>query len=352
MAIRIGYKASAEQFGPRELLDFSIEAERTGLDVVAVSDHFQPWRHRGGHAPNALVWLGALAQATERVTIGTSVLTPTLRYEPAIVAQAFGTLGALAPGRVFLGVGTGESLNETPATGGEFPGAKERRRRLAEAVELIGRLWREERVDFEGEYYETRRATVYDRPEDPVPIFMAASGPLAAKLAGRRGDGFISTSGKDPDLYRELMANLAEGAEKVDRDPNAIRKLIEIKVSYARDYDDAFESCKIWSALGLSHEQKAGIDDPIEMERVADENADKAHDRFIVSSDPDEVIEAIMPYVDLGFEDLVLHAPGNDQKRFLDQFAADVLPALREEAEKRAASARADVDRSAWRPES
>ena len=98
MAIRIGYKASAEQFGPRELLDFSVEAERTGLDIVAVSDHFQPWRHEGGHAPNALVWLGALAQATERVVMGTSVLTPTLRYNPSIIAQAFGTLGALAPG--------------------------------------------------------------------------------------------------------------------------------------------------------------------------------------------------------------------------------------------------------------
>ncbi|HEY2054401.1 MAG TPA: glucose-6-phosphate dehydrogenase (coenzyme-F420) [Solirubrobacterales bacterium] len=338
MAIRIGYKASAEQFGPRELLDFSIEAERTGLDVVAVSDHFQPWRHEGGHAPNALVWLGALAQATERVVMGTSVLTPTLRYNPSIIAQAFGTLGALAPGRVFLGVGTGESLNETPATGGEFPGAKERRLRLAEGVKLIEQLWREERVDFEGEYYETQRATVYDKPEEPVPIFIAASGPLAAKLAGRRGDGFISTSGKDPDLYRELMANLAEGAEKVDRDPNEIRKMIEIKVSYDRDYDSAFESCKIWSALGLSHEQKAGIDDPIEMERVADENADKAHNRFIVSSNPDEVIEAIMPYVALGFEDLVLHAPGHAQRRFLDQFSADVLPALRDEAEKQATS--------------
>jgi coenzyme F420-dependent glucose-6-phosphate dehydrogenase len=337
MAIRIGYKASAEQFGPRELLDYSIEAERTGLDIVAVSDHFQPWRHEGGHAPNALVWLGALAQATERVVIGTSVLTPTLRYNPSIIAQAFGTLGALAPGRVFLGVGTGESLNETPATGGEFPGAKERRRRLAEAVRLIRQLWREERVDFEGEYYETRRATVYDRPEEPVPIFIAASGPLAARLAGRLGDGFISTSGKDPDLYRELIANLAEGAEKAQRDPAEIRKMIEIKVSYDRDYDDAFGSCRIWSALGLSHEQKAGIDDPVEMERVAEENADKAHERFIVSSDPDEVIEAIMPYVDLGFEDLVLHAPGHDQRRFLDQFSADVLPALRDEAEKRAA---------------
>src|ERR1700710_2399354 len=113
--------------------------------------------------------------------------------------------------------------------------------------------------------------------------------------------------------------------------------MIEIKVSYDRDAEIAFESCKLWSALGLSHEQKAGIDDPIEMERVADENADQAHNRFIVTNDPDEVIEKIMPYVELGFEDLVLHAPGNDQNRFLDEFAADVLPALRDEAEKRAA---------------
>jgi len=339
MAIRIGYKASAEQFGPRELLEFSVEAEKTGLDVVSVSDHFQPWRHHGGHAPNALVWLGALAVSTERVVMGTSVLTPTLRYNPSIIAQAFGTLGSLAPGRVFLGVGTGESLNETPATGGEFPGTKERRRRLAESVKLIERLWREERVDFEGEYYEARRATIYDKPEEPVPIYIAASGPLAAKLAGRLGDGFISTSGKDPNLYRELVANLAEGARKAERDPNEIRKMIEIKVSYDRDIDVAFESCRLWSALGLSHEQKAGIDDPVEMERIADENADKAHNRFIVSNEPDEVIEKILPYVDLGFEDLILHAPGDDQRRFLDQFAADVLPALREEAAKRARSA-------------
>jgi coenzyme F420-dependent glucose-6-phosphate dehydrogenase len=344
MSIRIGYKASAEQFAPRELLEFSIEAEKTGLDIVAVSDHFQPWRHKGGHAPNALVWLGALAVETERVVIGTSVLTPTLRYNPSIIAQAFGTLGELAPGRVFLGVGTGESLNETPATGGEFPGAKERRRRLAEGVKLIEQLWREERVDFDGEYYEAVQATIYDKPDEPIPIFIAASGPLAAKLAGRRGDGFISTSGKDPQLYKDLMANLAEGAEKAGRDPNAIRKQIEIKVSYDRNVDDAFEACKIWSALGLSHEQKAGIDDPIEMERVADENADKAHHRFIVSNDPDEVIEKIMPYVELGFEDLVLHAPGDDQKRFLDEFAADVLPALRDEAEKRAAKAEQPAD--------
>jgi coenzyme F420-dependent glucose-6-phosphate dehydrogenase len=330
MSVRIGYKASAEQFGPRDLLGFAVEAERTGFDVVATSDHFQPWRHTGGHGPSALVWLGAAGEATERVVLGTSVLTPTLRYEPAVIAQAFGTLGVLCPGRVFLGVGTGEALNETPVTGAEFPGRKERRLRLAEAIELIRRLWREERVEFEGTYYRTSRATVYDRPEQPVPIFVAASGPLAAKLAGRVGDGFISTSGKDPELYRSLIEKVGEGAAEARRDPDGIRKMIEIKLSYDRDRRFAHDACAWWAALGLSPEQKEGIEDPVEMERIADENADRAHTRFIVSDDPEEVVEKIAPYVELGFEDLLVHAPGNDQCRFLDQFGTDVLPLLRE----------------------
>ena len=164
--IRLGYKASAEQFGPSELLSFSLQAERLGFDDVACSDHFQPWRHHGGHSPAVLPWLGALGARGERVRMGTSVLTPTFRYHPAVVAQAFATLGCLFPGRVFLGVGTGESMNETPITAGEWPPIKERRRRLAEAIELIRRLWREERLDFQGEYYETRKATIYDRPDD------------------------------------------------------------------------------------------------------------------------------------------------------------------------------------------
>ncbi len=334
MSVRIGYKASAEQFGPRELLDFSVEAEERGLDIVAVSDHFQPWRHHGGHAPSALTWLGAVGQATRRAVLGTSVLTPTLRYHPSIVAQAFGTLGALNPGRVFLGVGSGEAMNETPATGEEFPGRKERRMRLKESVELIRRLWTEERVDFKGDFYETSQATIYDRPEEPVPIFIAASGPLAAKLAGRIGDGFICTSGKDPGLYTTLLANVEEGAAQAGRDPGQIRRMIEVKVSYDRDVDAAYKACHWWAALALSPEQKEGIEDPIEMERVADANAEKAHTRFIVSDDPQDVVERIGRYLDLGFEDLVVHAPGNDQRRALEQFTDDVLPALRARAER------------------
>ncbi|HWV87980.1 MAG TPA: glucose-6-phosphate dehydrogenase (coenzyme-F420) [Capillimicrobium sp.] len=330
MALKIGYKASAEQFGPRELLEFSVRAERDGLDIVSTSDHFQPWRHNGGHAPNAFAWLGAMTQATSRVTLGTSVLTPTLRYHPSIVAQAFATLGLLAPGRVYLGVGTGEAMNETPATGEEFPGRKERRLRMAEAIELIRRLWTEERVDFEGEWYRTEKATIYDRPDEPIPIYVAASGPLAAKLAGRVGDGFVCTSGKDPQLYVDLLDNVRQGAEQAGRDASRIRRLIEIKVAYDRDLDYARESCSWWAALALTPEQKEGVEDPLEMERLADENVDRAPTRFIVSNDPDEVVERIGTYVELGFDELLLHAPGADQNRFLEQFGADVLPRLRE----------------------
>ncbi|HET7573350.1 MAG TPA: glucose-6-phosphate dehydrogenase (coenzyme-F420) [Gaiellaceae bacterium] len=327
--MRLGYKASAEQFDPRTLLDFAVLAERAGLDSVAVSDHFQPWRHSTGHAPNSLAWLGAAGQATERVVLLTSVLTPTLRYEPAVVAQAFGTLGCLFPGRVILGVGTGEAMNETPVTAGAWPGAKERRQRLAEAIALIRELWAGERVSFEGDFYRTDRATVYDRPERPVPIYVAASGPLAAKLAGRAGDGFICTSGKSPDLYRELLDAVGEGAEAAGRDAGALERTIEVKVSYDRDRDYALEACAWWAALALTPDEKSGVEDPVELERLADAHLDRAHTRFIVTNDPEECAEKIWWYAEQGFEHLVFHAPGEDQPRFLEQFAADVLPLLR-----------------------
>jgi coenzyme F420-dependent glucose-6-phosphate dehydrogenase len=328
--MRYGYKASAEQFGPRDLLDFAERAVNVGLETVAISDHFQPWRHTNGHAPNALVWLGAASERLPHARLGTSVLTPTLRYHPSMIAQAFATLGALRPGQVFLGVGTGEAMNELPATGNEWPGARERRHRLAEAVTLIRRLWTEERVDFDGDWYRAVRATIYDKPDEQVPIYMAAGAPLAAKLAGRAGDGFISTSGKAPELYRELTGAVREGAEAAGRDPDRIQRMLELKVSYDHDVDYAREACGWWAALALTAEEKAGTDDPIEMERLADAALERAHTRFIVSNDPDEIVERIAPYVELGFTELVFHAPGPDQVRFLDQFGRDVLPRLRD----------------------
>ena len=327
--LTLGYKASAEQFAPRELLGYSVLAEELGLESIAISDHFQPWRHSTGHAPNSLVWLGALGAVTARVKLATSVLTPTFRLHPSIVAQAFGTLGSMFPGRVILGIGTGEAMNETPATGLEWPGAKERRLRLAESVDLMRQLWTEERVTFDGDYYQTHRATIYDRPDEPVPIYIAAAAPLATKTAGRLADGFICTSGKQPELYENLVGFLTEGATAVGRDVDSIARMIEIKVSYDEDVDYAREACKWWAALSLSAEEKSGVEDPVELERLADAAADRAHSRFIVSNDPDQVVEEIATYVELGFTHLVFHAPGEDQERFLRQFCRDVVPRLR-----------------------
>jgi len=328
--VRYGYKASAEQFETRRLLDLSLLAERSGLDTIAVSDHFQPWRHHGGHAPAAMTWLGALAATSQGAMLGTSVLTPTMRYHPSIVAQSFATIARLASGPVFLGVGTGEAMNETPATGSAWPPGKERRRRMAEAIDLIRRLWTEERVDFEGEHYRTERATIYERPDVPPAVYVAASGPLAAKLAGRTGDGFICTSGKSPDLYETLLANVAEGAETAGRDPAAISKMIEIKVSYDTDREQAEQACQWWGALALTPEEKTSTDDPLELERLADAHPERAATRFIVSADPDEVVDRVAPYVELGFTELVFHGPGEDQERFLELFGRDVLPRLRD----------------------
>jgi coenzyme F420-dependent glucose-6-phosphate dehydrogenase len=234
------------------------------------------------------------------------------------------------PGRVVLGVGTGESLNEVPATGMQWPGPKERRDRLREAVRLINKLWTEERVTFEGQFYKTDRATIYDKPKQKVPIWIAASGPLAAAMAGQIAEGFICTSGKAAQLYHDLTAKVEEGLGKSGRPKEAVERMIEVKVSFDTDAQRAKEDTRHWAALALSPEEKTGVEDPVEMERLADAlPLDRAASRWIVSSDPDEQVERIRFYVDLGFRHLVFHAPGPDQPRFLKLYAEQVLPRLR-----------------------
>ena len=329
--IKLGYKASAEQFAPRQLLDFAIAAEAAGFESVVVSDHFQPWRHTDGHAPFSFAWLAALGERTTRVMLGTSVVTPTFRYNPAIVAQAMATLGSLNPGRVMLGVGTGESMNEVPVLGIEWPDFKERFGRLKEAIEIMRKLWTEERVTFDGEYFHLRNATVYDRPEHPIPLYVAASGESAARLAGRVADGFICTSGKGPALYTEtLLPAVAEAAAKAKRDGSKIEKMIEMKVSFDPDKKRAPEDTRHWAALALPAEDKAGVEDPMEMERrSAALPIEKAASRWLVSSDPEEHVEQIAQYVGYGFTHLVFHAPGPDQLRFLELYRTEIMPRLR-----------------------
>jgi len=297
--LTLGWKASAEQFGPHELLDYGIAAEKHGFDSIVVSDHFHPWKDTDGHAPFSFAWLGAMGARTTRARLGTSVVTPTFRYHPAIVAQAFATLGVLFPGRVFLGVGSGESMNETPVTGREWPPPGERLRRLGEAVELIKELWSDDYVTWKGRH-------------------------------GKLGDGFICTSGKGIELYRDvLLPNLEKGAREAGRDAATIEKMIEIKVSYDADRDRALADTREWAALALPAEDKAGVEDPREMERRAAGAADNAPSRFIVTNDPDECVAEIEPYLALGFTHLVFHFPGKDQERAMAHYAAEVLPLLR-----------------------
>lgn len=332
--LKLGYKASAEQFAPSKLLDFSCQAEAVGFDSAFVSDHFQPWKHVDGHAPSSLVWLGALAARTTRLVMGTSVLTPTFRYHPSIVAQAFGTLGSMAPGRVILGIGTGEGLNEVPSTGQPWPEFKERFARMREAVTLIRKLWREERVSFEGEYYKTEKATIYDRPDQEIPIYVAAAGAVVARYAGRTGDGFICTSGKKWDLYTEtLMPSVAGGIGKAtEPKKQPYDNMIEIKVSFDSDKRRALEDTRHWAALALTPEEKMTVEDPVEMQRLADAlPVERAASRWIVSNDPQEVVEKVGAYVKLGFKHLVFHAPGPDQARFLELFGGQVVPLLRKQ---------------------
>lgn len=330
--MKFGYKASAEQFSPRDLVTYAVQAEEAGLDSVWVSDHFQPWRHNGGHAPAAIPFLAAAGERTSRVVLGTSVLTPTFRNNPAMVAQAFATMACLFPDRIALGVGTGEALNEVAVLGDfEWPEFRERFARLREAVRLMRQLWTQERVSFEGEYYRTVDATIYDRPASPIPIYIAAGGPTVAKYAGRAGDGMICTSGKGMSLYTDdLMPAMRAGMEAGGREETP-DTMIEIKLSYAHTREEALENCRFWAPLSLTAEQKHSLQDPAAMEAAADAlPIEQVAKRWIIATSPTEVIEGVRPYVEAGMTNLVFHAPGNDQTAFLSQFGAEVLPALRE----------------------
>lgn len=265
-------------------------------------------------------------------------MTPSFRYNPAVLAQAFGTMGSLYPGRVIAGFGTGEALNEiAPGFRGageqDWPDFRERFARLRESVRLMRALWEGERVTFDGGFYSTREASIYDRPEGGVPVYIAAGGPTVAKYAGRSGNGFICTSGKGRDLYEErLIPALRAGRSAAGhRGLDGFDRMIEIKLSYETSLKTALDNTRFWSPLSLSKEQKHDIIDPVEMERAADAlPIEQIAERWIVGNDPDAVVAEIAEYVDLGFNHLVFHAPGHDQKRFMQLFDRDLSPRLRQ----------------------
>ncbi len=329
--LQLGWKAAPEQYAPGELLDYAIAAEQAGFDALEASDHFHPWSE-DGQACFVWTWLGAVAARTTRLRLGTGVTCPILRYDPPVVAQAAATLACLAPGRVFLGVGTGEALNEYAATG-RWPNYAERQNRLAEAIDLIRALWTGDEVTFDGFYYETRRARLYTRPSGPIPIYVSTLVPASAGFAGQFGDGMITVGGRSLEVYRQILRNFAEGAKNEGKDPATLPRLIELNVAFTDDVGGAVECFqRYWAGSFVP----AMFDQRIYTPRMSAANgaivgADTIKKQCCISANPDDHVRFAQQFVDAGFDHLYFHSPGPDQRAFLEAYGRDVLPRLRQQ---------------------
>lgn len=327
--LRIGWKAGAEQYQPSELLRYAVEADRAGFDLLDVSDHFHPWSEAGACA-FAWTWLGAVAAQTSKMTLGTGVTCPIFRYHPSIIAQAAATLDAMIPGRVWLGLGTGEALNEYAASG-QWPEYNERRARLHEAIELIRALWSGQEVSYHGHYYKTCKAKLYTPPTRSIPIILSALVPQSATFAGKHGDGLISVGGKQPEIYQQLIKNFELGAKEANKDPSRMSRMIELVVAYTDQIDAAIQQhLKYWAATHIP----ALFDQKIYNPTMAQQNGepvgpDSVKKAGCFSPDSETHVKFIQQYVDLGFDTIICHYAGPDMSAFIERYARDVLPRVR-----------------------
>jgi G6PDH family F420-dependent oxidoreductase len=321
-------------------VDAAVRAELAGFDSVWASDHFHPFQENQGHAGNAWLTLAAIGQRTTRVTLGTAVTCPIYRNRPALVAQAFATLGDLYPGRVFLGTGTGEAVNELPAGGGWGP-YNERFARLREAVTLIRRLWTQDWVTHDGPAFPIANANIYDKPAEPIPIYIAASGPRSATLAGEIGDGWITDAGTL--LASDRVAQAFRGASNVadaENMPSAeIPPSMEILPSpeilveqyvFVGDRAAAYKAAPIWQFAPVEGRIRA-MDDPREIQTFAEAEVslDQVVEPWLVSEDPRAHVDQINRLVEAGATQVAVHSVQPDQDRLIDFYGQHVLPALR-----------------------
>jgi TAT-translocated FGD2 family F420-dependent dehydrogenase len=323
----IGFVLSTEQFAPPDLLRFGVAAEQADFDMVWSSDHFQPWQDNQGHAGHAWVLLAALGQRTQRVPFGTGVTCPSFRYPPPIVAQAFATLGVLYPGRVFLGVGTGEALNEQAATG-EWGDYDERHDRLAEALPLIRQLWSGDIVNHRGRYYTVEQARLYTLPEQPVPIFVAAAGEHSMRLAGELGDGLIT----DPQtlLHKpELIAAYREAARQAGKDPARMAIVVE-QWMFVGEQAEVGQWANLWRYSPKSWEKYVNNPDPRVIQRQAAQEVplDEVYKDWSVSTNPTIHVESLQKLLDAGATHILVHSPQPDQERAIQFYGREVLPRL------------------------
>ncbi len=325
----IGYVLSNEQWPIQALVDQAVAAEAAGFDLVWTSDHFHPWQDNESHSGHAWVLLGAVSQRTKNLTFGTGVTAPTFRHRPAIVAQAFASLGILAPGRVFLGVGTGEALNEQ-ASGNGWGRYQERAERLAEAVQLIKQLWSGEWVRFEGKHYQIPKAKLYDIPQIPVPLYIAGSGPKAFALAGTYGDGWITEpkNAINPQS-RGIWEFAARGAGK---EPNTMPILTELFVFVGNKADPELQpAAELWRFLPKAWTKFVNNPDPVAIQQEADKIVpiEEVLSNWIVSEDPQEFAARIQALFDGGATQIIIHSAQKDQQKVIEFFGKQVLPLVR-----------------------
>ena len=320
----IGFVLSHEQFPVPQLLLLGEHAERVGFDLISTSDHFQPWQDNERHSGEAWVTLGALAVRTQQLWMGTMVTCPTLRYHPAVVAEAFASLSLLAPGRIYLGVGSGEALNEQAATG-EWPSWRERWDRLIEALAIIRRLWSGEPVREKGRFYQVD-GKLYDRPPQPIPLLTAANGPKAMRLAGEHGDGLIT----DPQTWKEHKQEWEKGARAAGKNPADMPVMTEL-FAVVGDEAQGRRPAELWRFLPKAFKGYQNIVSPLEIEQRADREIplEKVLDEWVVSADPAVHVKKIQELRASGVSIVNVHSGQEDQGAVIDFYARQVLPQLK-----------------------
>jgi len=322
----IGYAAMLEQFHPTEVVELSALAERSGFTGVMAADHFQPWVPQQGQA--AFVWnvLTALGERTEG-DMGPGVTCPSFRFHPAMVAQASATLEAMYPGRFWLGLGSGEALNEH-VVGGYWPEPAERLKRMWEAIEIIQKLFTGKDVKHSGQYFTLETSRLWTMPAAPPPIYIATSGPITAKRTGKTCDGII-TPGATVDKISGLLAKFDEGAREAGKDPSAMPKILQLHLSWAPTDEEALANAVTeWPNGGMKF-PKQDIRSPFDFEQMAKLVRPEDFDgRMLISSDLDAHREEIQKFLDLGVDRVYLHNVGRNQKEWIEAFGRDVLPRL------------------------
>lgn len=333
--VRFGYFASLEEFSPGQCLDQVELADSTGFDSVWVNDHFHPWFDHladgsSAHGGNCWTWMPAALDRTDDIEVGTGVTAILNRYHPANVAHRLATLLELYPDRVFLGLGTGETLNEKPL-GFPLPAYGERARRTAEAIRVIRRLFEDEFVDHDGQFWTLDGANLYTGPDEAPPIYVAASGPTSARMAGDLGDGLVTVY-EPPDRVREELFPAARtGVEKSARNDSLddLETSVHVHCSFAETEAAALEPAITWRDTLLEDVWASDSADPRELQRMGEDvPPERVRDAFVVTTDPQDLIDVTETYVDLGFDEVVFQSSSPDQERFCEVMAEDVMPSF------------------------